>query len=135
VITFLVIGLAGGILFALLDFIINVNPLARRLSEPYRPIARKQLPLIAAVLIDLLWGLAMAGIFLLLRPAYAAGGVLAAGVSFGLLAWFFRVLMGAVSQWVMFEIPAATLLYSVAAGLAEMTAIGLFYAMTFSALE
>jgi hypothetical protein len=132
VITFIFVGLASGILFALLDFVINVNPLARRLSEPYRAIARKEMPLAAAVVIDLLSGLAMAGIFLLLRPAFPDGKVLGAGLSFGFLAWFFRVLMSALSQWVTFEIPLNTLIYSVTAGLLEMMALGLFYAFAFS---
>jgi hypothetical protein len=131
--TFVIIGLAGGLIFAVLDFVLNVNPLAQRLNEPYRPIARRQMPLAAAVAIDLLSGLIMAGIFLLLRPAFPGGPVLGAAISFGLLAWFFRVLMAVLSQWVMFEIPAKTLLYIAAAGLLEMLALGLFYAMAFSA--
>jgi hypothetical protein len=131
---FVIVGLAGGLLFAVLDFVLNVNPLAQRLNEPYRPIARRQMPLAAAVAIDLLSGLIMAGIFLLLRPAFPGGQVLGAAISFGLLAWFFRVLMSVLSQWVMFEIPAKTLLYAAAAGLVEMFALGLFYAMAFSSL-
>jgi hypothetical protein len=90
------------------------------------------MPLAAAVVIDLLSGLAMAGIFLLLRPAFPGGKILGAGVFFGILAWFFRVLMSALSQWVTFEIPSNTLFYSVGAGLLEMLALGLFYAAAFS---
>ena len=71
--TYLIVGLASGIIFVLLDFVLNVNPLARRLSEPYAPISRKGIRLIAPVVIDLLYGLAMAGIFLLLRPARGDG--------------------------------------------------------------
>jgi hypothetical protein len=132
VITYVIVGLAGGIIFLLLDFVLNVNPLAQRLSEPYRPIARKEMPLTAAVVIDLVSGLAMAGIFLLLRPAFPGGPVVGAGISFGLLTWFFRVLMNELSQWVMFDIPLKTHLYSVGAGLLEMLALGLFYAVAFS---
>ena len=74
--TYLIVGLAGGLIFALLDFVLNVNPLAQRLNAPYRPIARTRMPLVAAIVIDLLSGLAMAGIFLLLRPALPGGPVL-----------------------------------------------------------
>ena len=133
-ITSIIVGLGAGILFVVLDFIVNVNPLAQRLSEPYRPIARTRMPLAAAVIIDLLWGFAMAGIFLLLRPVLPGGGVLAAGIAFGVLVWFFRVLMSACSQWVMFEIPPSTLLYSVAAGLVEMLLLGVFYAATLNSI-
>jgi hypothetical protein len=131
VIRFLIVGLASGIIFALLDFVLNANPLAQRLSAPYWPIARKAMPLAAAIVIDLLFGFAMAGIFLLLRPAFPGGPVLGAGISFGLLMWFFRVLMSGLSQWVMFDIPLKTLLYSIGAGLVEMLALGLFYAAAF----
>ena len=130
--TFVVVGLAGGIIFLFLDFVLNVNPLAQRLSEPYKPIARKKIPLAAAVVIDLLLGFAMAGFFLLLRPAFPGGPVLGAGISFGFLTWFFRVLMSALSHWVMFDIPLKTLMYSVGAGLLEMLALGLFYAVAFT---
>jgi hypothetical protein len=131
-VTFLIAGLAAGLIFVLMDFVLNVNPLAMRLSEPFRPIARTRMPLAGAVIIDLLCGLAMAGIFLLLRPALPGGCILGVGISFGLVAWFFRVLMSALSQWVMFNVPRTTLLYSILAGLLEMVALGVFYALALS---
>ena len=133
--TYLIVGIAGGIIFVILDFVLNVNPLAQRLSEPYRPLARKAMPLAAAVAIDILSSMAMAGTFLLLRPSFPGGPLIGAGISFGVLAWFFRVLMGALSQWVMFQIPAKTHLYNIAAGLVEMVALGLFYAVTFKSFR
>lgn len=129
--TFLVVGLASGLLLLCLDFMLNVNPLAQRMNAPYAPIARKQMPVAGAIVIDLLLGVAMAGLFLLLRPAFPGGQTLAAGFSFTFVAWFLRVLMGALSHWVMFQLPPSTLLYSTAAGLFEMAAIGLFYAWAF----
>ena len=129
--TFLIVGLGSGIIFVLLDFLLNVNPLARRLNEPYRPIARTGMRLLPPILIDLLYGLALAGIFLLLRPVLPGGPVLGAGISFGVLTWFLRVLMSALSQWVMFEIPVRTHLYSILAGFLEMIALGLFYGVAF----
>jgi len=130
--TYLIAGFTGGVIFVLLDFVLNVNPLAQRLAEPYKPIARKGMPLAAAIVIDVLSSFAMAGIFLLLRPAFPGSKIVGAGVSFGLMAWFFRVLMGSLSQWIMFEMPLTTHLYSIAAGLVEMVALGLFYAVVFS---
>ncbi len=129
--TFLIVGVASGILFVLMDFVLNVNPLARRLNEPYKPIARQKMRLLAPVIIDLLYGLLMAGVFLLLRPALPGSKVLGAGISFGLLAWFFRVLMAGISQWVMFDVPLSTHMYSIGAGLVEMMALGLFYGLAF----
>jgi hypothetical protein len=67
----------------------------------------------------------MAALFLLLRSSLP-GGALMRGAVFGLIAWFFRVLMGTLGQWIAFEIPDAAVAYSIAAGLVEMLLIGLF---------
>ena len=128
--TYLIVGIAGGILFVILDFVLNVNPLAQRLSEPYRPLARTALPMAAAVAIDILSSLVMAGIFLLLRPSFPGDPLIGAGISFGLLAWFFRVVMYAASQWVMFNVPVQALVYSLVTGLGEMLVLGLLYGLT-----
>ena len=128
--TYLLVGLAGGVIFLMLDAIVNGNPLAQRLSSPYRPIARTRLMIIPALAIDILYGLAMAGLFLLLRGSFP-GGWVGAAISFGLLAWFFRVLMNALGQWVMFDIPVATHLYAISAGLLEMLALGFFFSIAF----
>ena len=37
--------------------------------------------------------------------------------------------MGAASQWVVFKVPAGTLLYSLAAGLGEMGILGTLYGL------
>jgi hypothetical protein len=46
------------------------------------------------------------------------------------LAWFFRVVMSAASQWVMFSVPVKTLLYSLVTGLVEMLILGVLYGLT-----
>ena len=129
--TYLLVGLASGTLFMVLDALLNANPIARRLSAAYAPIARDRLNLVPAVAIDLLLGLVMAGIFILLRGSFPGGPVVGAAICFGLLAWFFRVLMNALSQWLMFNVPVTTHLYVIATGLLEMLALGFFYAVAF----
>ena len=129
--TYLVVGVASGLLFALLDGLINANPLGRRINEPYRPIARTSINLVAGTVIDILYGLAMAGLFLLVRPALPGGAGALPGVAFGFIAWFFRGLMNVLSQWIMFTIPIATLVYTMLTGLVEMMVLGLFYGMAF----
>jgi len=125
----ILVGLGGGILFGILDAAINANPLAQRLYEVFRPIARQSMNPVAGIVIDLVFGLAMAGLFLLLYPALPGGTGLVKGLSFGLLAWFFRVVMSAVSQWVMFKVPIKTALYSLAAGLGEMLILGVLFGL------
>lgn len=78
---------------------------------------------------DLAYGFLMAALFLLLYPSLPGSAVLK-GVSFGLIAWFFRVVMAVAGQWVMFRIPGWTLLYVLVSGLLEMVLLGLLYGLT-----
>ncbi|MHC1781173.1 MAG: hypothetical protein AB9891_00185 [Anaerolineaceae bacterium] len=123
----ILVGLGSGILFGVLDALINANPLAQRLLGIFKPITRTNFNPAAAIAIDLVYGLVMAWLFLLLYPALPGGTVLGKGLAFGLLVWFFRVVMSAAAQWVMFAIPVETLLYTLAAGLVEMLLLGLLY--------
>lgn len=128
--TYLIVSVAGGILFAFLDVAINANPLARRLYAVFQPIARTAFHPMAGILIDLIYGFALAGIFLLLYHSLPGATGPLKGLSFAVLVWFFRVAMSAASQWMMFRVPLKTLLYSLGAGLAEMLALGLLYGLT-----
>ena len=66
---YLIVSIVSGILFAFLDGVINANPLAQRLYEVYKPIARTSLNPAAGMAIDLAYGFIMAGVFLLLYPS------------------------------------------------------------------
>jgi len=127
---YVIVGLASGILFGVLDAVINANPLAQRLYEAYRPIARASVNAPAGVAIDLVYGFVLAGIFLLLYASLPGGAGWVKGISFGLLAWFFGVVMASVSSWVMFNVPAAALAYTLLTGLGEMLALGILYGLT-----
>lgn len=72
----------------------------------------------------------MAEIFLLLYNSLPGETIILKGLSFALYAWFFRVWMNAVSQWVMFKISVKTLLFFLAAGLIEMLLLGVLYGLT-----
>ncbi len=126
---YIIVSIASGILFGILDAAINANPLAQRLYEVYRPIARTSINPVAGILIDLAYGFVMAGVFLLLHKSLPGETGLAKGVSFAVLAWFFRVVMYAASQWVMFNVPVETLLYALIAGLGEMLVVGALYGL------
>lgn len=128
--TYIIVSVAGGILFGVLDGLINGNPLARRLLDVYRPIARTSVNVVAGVLIDLLFGFALAGLFLLLYPSLPGDAGLAKGVSYAVIVWFFRVAMGVASQWMMFRVPPKTLLYTLAMGLVEMLVLGVLFGLT-----
>jgi hypothetical protein len=126
---YLLASIASGILFGILDGVINANPLAQRLYRAYSPIMKKSINILAGVGIDLAYGFIMAAIFLLLYQSLPGETGLVKGLSFGLLAWFFRVLMSAASSWVMFDVPASLIIYNLMTGLAEMDLIGLLYGL------
>ena len=129
-IRYIIVSVVSGILFGVLDGVINANPLAQRLYEVYKPIARTSINPLAGILIDLVYGFVMAGVFLLLYESLPGGTGLVKGVSFALLAWFFRVVMYAASQWVMFNVPVEASLYSLVTGLGEMLILGMLYGLT-----
>lgn len=122
---YVVVSLVTGLLFGILDGIINGNSLARRLHASLAPAARKKLKLPAGLAIDLAYGFLMTALFMVLRDSLPGTQGAVQGLSFAVLAWLFRVLMGALSQWMSLELPARALAYDLAAGLAEMGILGL----------
>ncbi len=129
-IRYVLVSVASGILFGILDAVIHANPLAQRLYEVFKPIARTSLNPLAGIVIDLVYGFVMAGVFLLLYKSLPGETGLVKGLSFAVLAWFFRVVMYSASQWVMFNIPVETTLYALVAGLGEMLILGVLYGLT-----
>jgi hypothetical protein len=127
-----VVSLTSGLLFGILDGFLNGNPLARSLLNVYQPIARTSINIIASVLIDLAYGFVLAGMFMLLSRALPGSSGLTKGLSFAGGLWFVRVVMGAASTWIMFDIPARTIAYVIVTGLAEMLALGILYGITLS---
>jgi hypothetical protein len=128
-IRYVIVSIIGGILFGVLDGVINANPLAQRLYEAYKPIAKTSINPLAGIMIDLVYGFVMAGVFLLLYKSLPGETGLVKGLSFAILVWFFRVVMYTASQWVMFDIPIETLLYSLVTGLGEMLILGVLYGL------
>ncbi len=128
--TYIIVSIASGLLFGILDGLINANPFARKLLAAYSPIARKSINPIAGILIDLAYGFLLAGIFLVLYGSLPGITGLVKGLSFAVLAWFLRVVMYVASQWMMLNVPGKTLLYTLAAGLGEMAILGILYGLT-----
>lgn len=127
---YVVVSIISGILFGTLDGVINANPIAQKLFEVYKPIAKTSINVPAGLVIDLVYGFVMAGVFLLLYKSLPGEAGLVKGISFAILAWFFRVVMYGASQWMMFNVPIGTVLYLVVAGLCEMLILGILYGLT-----
>lgn len=126
---YVLISIVSGILFGILDGLINANPLAQRLYEFFKPIAKTSVNPIAGIAIDLVYGFVLAGLFLVLYSSLPGESGIVKGISFSLMVWFFRVVMYVASQWMMFNVPVATLLYTIAAGLIEMLILGILYGL------
>jgi hypothetical protein len=126
-VTYIVISIISGILFGVLDGLKNANPLAVRLYEVYKPISRTSINMAAGMIIDLAYGFILAGLFLLFYNSLPGELGIVKGISFALVVWFLRVVMSALSQWMMFKIPAKTLLYDLGSGLGEMLILGILF--------
>lgn len=127
---YIVVSLVSGILFGLMDGLLNSNPWATRLYEVYKPIARTSVNAPAGIVIDLVYGFAMAGLFLLLYASLPGETGLMKGISFALMVWFFRVVMSVASSWMIYTAPWPTLLYTLIGGLGEMLVMGVLIGLT-----
>lgn len=126
---YIVVGIASGVIFAILDGLINANPLAQKLYDVYKPIAKQSVNFVAGIVIDLVYGFVMARVYLLLYQSLPGEAGLVKGIGFALLVWFFRVVMGVISTWMTFDVPVGTLLYTLFAGLGEMIILGVLYGL------
>ncbi len=127
---YIIASIVSGVIFGVLDGLINVNPIAQTLYAVYTPIAKTTVDVTAGILIDLVYGFVMAGVFLLLYRSLPGKAGLQKGISFALLIWFFRVVMSVASSWIMFNVPADALIYTLITGLGEMLVLGVLYGLT-----
>jgi hypothetical protein len=132
---YFIVSIISGILFGTLDGLINANPMAVRLYEVYKPIARTSVNVAAGVVIDLVYGFVMAGVYLLLYRALPGEAGLVKGISYALLVWFFRVVMSVISQWMMYKVPVNALMYTLLTGLGEMLILGILYGLTLHPIQ
>jgi len=132
---YVIVSLISGVLFGLLDGLINANPMAVKLYEVYRPIARTSVNFVTGIIIDLAYGFILAGLFLLLYTSLPGVSGLAKGVSYALMVWFLRVGMSVASQWMMYNVPLKTLLYTLLAGLGEMLILGILYGLALQPIK
>jgi hypothetical protein len=124
---FIVAGILSGFIFGILDAIFNANPVATELYAVFSPLARTSINAPVGFAIDLAYGFVLAGLFLLLYASLPGGTGLQKGISYAVIIWFLRVVMSALSQWMMFEIPAIVLIYSLITGFLEMVVLGIIY--------
>lgn len=125
----LLVGLAAGLAFLILDGVVNANPLAQRLYAVYHPLARTSVDAVAGSLIDLAYGLILVQVFVALRPSLPGQGRLMKGLSFGALVWFLRVVMRVAGEWVTTTVPPSAHAYTLVAGLVQVLLVAALIAL------
>lgn len=120
----------SGILFALLDGIINGNRISQRLMECYKPIAKTNINISIGFSIDMFFGFAMCAIFVLLYDSIPGETGFAKGIAYGFIIWFFRVFMSVFTIYMTQKVPIKTLAYMLITGFLEVQIIGIFYGLT-----
>ncbi|MDD5067476.1 MAG: hypothetical protein PHF84_10580 [bacterium] len=127
---YIIVSIISGFLFGTMDGLINANPFAQKLFLFLKPVARTSVNVPAGIIIDLVYGFAMAGIFMTLYQALPGPAGPVKGISFGLIVWFFRVVMYTASQWMTTTMPVSAVLYILLSGLVEMVLLGMLYGVT-----
>ena len=124
-IRYIIAALLTGLLFGIMDGIIHANPYAEKILACYKPLARESINVPMGILIDIFYGFIISVVFFALMPAFPSEIGIIKGIIFGFGMWFFRVLMGVVSDWMMYDIPSETINYLLLTGLVEMLILGI----------
>ena len=132
---YIIVSIISGVLFGILDGLINANPMANKLFEVYKPIAKTKINFVAGMIIDLAYGFIMAALFQLIYPSLPGEIGFVKGIGFALIMWFFRVVMSVASQWMMFKVPVKALAYTLLAGLGEMLILGVLYGLALQPIK
>ena len=123
---FVLVSTGAGFLFGVMDALINANPLAQRLSAAYAPVMKTDINAAAGIVIDLVYGFVIAGVFVLLATSLPGETGILKSLALGVGIWFFRVVMSVATTWMTHRVPPALLGYQLVTGLAEMLVLGAF---------
>lgn len=119
------VGVVVGVVFIILDALINANPLGVKALEFYTPIARDGILLPVGIVSDLVSGFLIVGFFALFYKSLPTSSGIVKGIIFGLIAGYLRVVMNVAASFTMFKMPAGSALYTLCAGMVEMVILGL----------
>lgn len=121
----------GGILFWIMDGIINGNPYAKKLYKAFRSSTDTKISIniTKSFFVYLVYGCAMVGIFSLLYKSLPGKTGISKGLSFGIMVWFFRGFMTIMSQWTLYTIPINSMAYWISTGIFEGLIIGTLFGL------
>jgi hypothetical protein len=132
---YVMVSIAGGILFGFMDGLIHANAWAQELYAVYKPIAKESINVWLGISADLFYGLITAGIFLQLYSSLPGSNGILKGISYAVLMGFFRVGMSVIGEWVTTVVPTKTLMYTLITGCLEMLLLGVVYGWSLKPAE
>ena len=127
---YMIISWVVGMLNWTMDGVIAWNPYARKLFQGYKANMKATINIPKAFFIYLFYGFVVAGFFIVLYKSLPGEIGILKGLSFAVMAWFFRGFMLIMTQWMMFPIPSNTLVYVTIAGLSESLILGMLLGLT-----
>ena len=127
---YMLVSWACGILYWILDGVRNWNPFAQKLYQAYRSNVKISFNLPKSFVIYIVYGFAMTGIFLVLYKSLPGKIGIVKGISFGLIAWYFRGFTAVMSQWMLSTMPLKALSYVAITGLLEALILGILLGLT-----
>jgi len=122
----LLVGLGAGFVFLVMDGLIHANPMAKKVYAVYISLARQSVNALAGSAIDLAYGIALTFLFSTLSPSLPGRSSMAKAMMFGLIVWFFRVVMNVAGEWVSTTVPPETHFYTLLTGLAQVLLVSAF---------
>jgi hypothetical protein len=118
------VGVVVGVVFVILDVVLNANPLGAQALEFYAPIARDEVLMPVGIVSDLVSGFLIVLFFTLFYSSLPSSSGIVKGIIFGLIVSFLRVVMNVAASITMFQVPMISALYALGAGILEMTILG-----------
>lgn len=126
-------GLITGFLFLVFDMLIGI--LTSPLLPPYSslPIWKTPPDISAGVILDLINGFILVAVYMTIYDGIPGSGWIK-GFNYGVIVGLFRVLMGAFSTLVMYNIPLTVILVNLVAGYVEILLLGTILALLYEKL-
>ena len=115
----LLTGICVGVLFIFLDMAVAIS--TAPLYAPYSdmPIWKAAPDLVAGIFFDIINGLMLAGVYSVISGSIPGRGW-RRGLNYGVIVGLFRVVMGAFSTFVMYDVPVLIVSVTAVAGFVEI---------------
>lgn len=117
-------GIVVGVVFVILDAVLNANPLGAQALEFYAPIAREGVLIPVGIVSDIVSGFLIVLFFALFYNSLPSSSGIVKGIIFGLIVGYLKVIMNVAASFSMFQMPLTAALYTLGAGILEITVLG-----------